>query len=46
MNKLWAGRTAGKTASLVDEIYSSFAVDLILYMQDIAGSIAHAKMMD
>ncbi|MBR2674518.1 MAG: argininosuccinate lyase [Mogibacterium sp.] len=45
MNKLWAGRTAGKTASLVDEINSSIGVDMRLYKQDIAGSIAHAKMM-
>lgn len=45
MNKLWAGRTAGKTASLVDEINSSIAVDMRLYKQDIAGSIAHARMM-
>lgn len=45
MNKLWAGRTAGKTASLVDEINSSIAVDMRLYKQDIKGSIAHARMM-
>ena len=45
MNKLWAGRTAGKTASLVDEINSSIGVDMRLYKQDIEGSIAHAMMM-
>ncbi len=45
MNKLWAGRTAGKTASLVDEINSSIGVDMRLYKQDIKGSIAHAEMM-
>ncbi len=45
MDKLWAGRTAGTTANLVDEINSSIAVDRRLYKRDIAGSIAHAKMM-
>ncbi len=45
MNKLWAGRTAGTTANLVDEINSSLGVDKRLYKRDIAGSIAHAKMM-
>lgn len=45
MNKLWAGRTSGNTASLVDEINSSIGVDMRLYKQDITGSIAHAKMM-
>jgi argininosuccinate lyase len=45
MDKLWAGRTAGTTANLVDEINSSIKVDRRLYKQDIAGSIAHAKML-
>ena len=45
MDKLWAGRTAGTTANLVDEINSSIGVDKRLYKRDIAGSIAHAKMM-
>lgn len=45
MDKLWAGRTAGTTANLVDEINSSIAVDRRLYKRDIAGSIAHAMMM-
>ena len=45
MEKLWAGRTAGTTANLVDEINSSIGVDKRLYKRDIAGSIAHAKMM-
>ena len=45
MDKLWAGRTAGTTANLVDEINSSSAVDRRLYKRDIAGSIAHAKML-
>ena len=45
MDKLWAGRTAGTTANLVDEINSSIAVDRRLYKRDIAGSIAHAKML-
>ncbi len=45
MDKLWAGRTTGTTANLVDEINSSIAVDRRLYKRDIAGSIAHAKML-
>ena len=45
MDKMWAGRTAGTTANLVDEINSSIAVDRRLYKRDIAGSIAHAKML-
>ena len=45
MNKLWAGRTTGTTANLVDEINSSISVDRRLYKRDIAGSIAHAKML-
>lgn len=45
MDKLWAGRTVGNTADLVDAINSSIAVDRRLYKRDIAGSIAHAKMM-
>ena len=45
MDKLWAGRTIGTTADLVDEINSSVAVDRRLYKRDIAGSKAHAKML-
>ena len=45
MDKLWAGRTTGTTANLVDEINSSIAVDRRLYKRDIAGSIAHAMML-
>ena len=45
MDKLWAGRTTGTTANLVDEINSSISVDRRLYKRDIAGSIAHAKML-
>ena len=45
MDKMWAGRTAGTTANLVDEINSSISVDRTLYKRDIAGSIAHAMMM-
>ena len=45
MDKLWAGRTIGTTADLVDEINSSIAVDRRLYRRDIAGSKAHAMML-
>ena len=45
MDKLWAGRTVGTTADLVDEINSSIAVDRRLYRRDIEGSRAHAMML-
>ena len=45
MDKLWAGRTIGTTADLVDEINSSIAVDRRLYRRDIDGSKAHAAML-
>lgn len=46
MAKMWAGRTAGKTSSLADELNSSIGVDSRMYRQDILASIAHAKMLD
>ena len=45
MAKMWAGRTAGKTSSLADELNSSIGVDSRMYRQDILASIAHAKML-
>ena len=45
MDKLWAGRTIGTTADLVDEINSSIAIDRRLYRRDIDGSKAHAAML-
>jgi len=45
MAKMWAGRTAGQTADIADELNSSIGVDCRMYKQDITGSIAHAKML-
>jgi len=43
--KLWGGRFAAETASSVDAFTASVDVDARLYRHDIAGSIAHAKML-
>jgi argininosuccinate lyase len=43
--KLWGGRFAEKTAKSAEKFTSSVAVDQRLYRYDIAGSIAHAKML-
>jgi argininosuccinate lyase len=43
--KLWGGRFAGGTADSVEAFTASIDVDSRLYRHDIAGSIAHAKML-
>jgi argininosuccinate lyase len=43
--KLWGGRFAGHTAGSVEAFTASIDVDSRLYRHDIAGSIAHAKML-
>jgi argininosuccinate lyase len=43
--KLWGGRFAGRTAGTVEAFTASIDVDRRLYRYDIAGSIAHAKML-
>lgn len=43
--KLWAGRFAAPTETSVEAFTASIDVDARLYRQDIAGSIAHAKML-
>ncbi|MCH8055954.1 MAG: argininosuccinate lyase [Deltaproteobacteria bacterium] len=43
--KLWGGRFAAQTASSVEAFASSIDVDSRLYRQDIAGSVAHARML-
>ncbi len=43
--KMWGGRFAKTTDKLVEDFHSSISFDQILYQQDIAGSIAHAKML-
>ena len=44
-SKLWGGRFKGGTDELVEEYTESVSFDQALYRQDIAGSIAHARMM-
>ena len=45
MDKIWAGRTDGATDSVADDFNSSVKFDKRLYREDIAGSIAHVKML-
>ncbi len=45
MAKMWAGRTAGQTDTLADELNSSIGVDCRMARQDITGSMAHAAML-
>ncbi|MBP2651512.1 MAG: argH 1 [Firmicutes bacterium] len=45
MSKLWGGRFAKSTDIMVEEFTSSISFDNRLYKEDIAGSIAHAKML-
>ena len=44
-NKAWSGRMAEATHPLVDAFTTSYAVDCRLYPYDIAGSIAHCRML-
>lgn len=43
--KLWGGRFREEMSGEVEEFTSSLAYDARLYRQDIAGSIAHARML-
>lgn len=43
--KLWGGRFEKTTDALVEDFHSSISFDQRLYQQDIAGSIAHARML-
>ncbi len=43
--KMWGGRFRQGTAALMQEYSQSVDFDKALYAQDIAGSIAHARMM-
>lgn len=43
--KMWAGRFAAETDSLVNDFNSSIAFDCRLYPYDIQGSIAHSQML-
>jgi argininosuccinate lyase len=44
-NQMWGGRFSSKPAELMQQINQSITFDKKLYAQDIAGSIAHAKML-
>ncbi|MEJ2123637.1 MAG: argininosuccinate lyase [Alphaproteobacteria bacterium] len=44
-NKMWGGRFASGPAEIMEEINASIAFDRRLYIQDIKGSVAHAKML-
>ncbi len=43
--KMWGGRFSGKTAASVEAFSASIQYDSRLFRQDIAGSMAHAKML-
>ncbi len=43
--KLWGGRFAKSTDSVVEDFHSSISFDARLYKQDITGSLAHAQML-
>ena len=43
--KAWGGRFGGETDRFVEEFTASIPFDVLLYRQDIAGSVAHARML-
>jgi argininosuccinate lyase len=43
--KLWGGRFATAESKLMEDFNSSLSFDKTLYKQDIAGSVAHVKML-
>jgi argininosuccinate lyase len=43
--KAWGGRFGGPTDRFVEEFTASIPYDIALYRHDIAGSIAHARML-
>ncbi|MEW6720332.1 MAG: argininosuccinate lyase [Thermodesulfobacteriota bacterium] len=43
--KAWGGRFGGDTDRFVEEFTASIGYDSLLYRQDIAGSVAHARML-
>lgn len=45
-SKLWGGRFTENTDAFVEKFTSSIAFDKRLYKQDIAGSKAHARMLE
>ena len=45
MAKMWQGRTDGLTNKIADDFNSSISFDSRMFVEDINGSIAHAKML-
>ncbi len=43
--KAWSGRFDGQIDAFVEEFTASIPYDVLLYRQDIEGSIAHARML-
>ena len=43
--KLWGGRFSKTTDEMINEFQASIGFDKRMYHEDIAGSIAHAKML-
>ncbi len=46
MEKMWSGRFSSSASSLLDEFNASIMFDRKLYLEDIEGSLAHAKMLN
>ena len=44
-NEMWGGRFAAGPSAIMEEINASIGFDRKLYAQDIAGSIAHSRML-
>ena len=44
--KLWGGRFSKSTDEMINEFQASIAFDQRMYREDIAGSIAHATMLE
>ncbi|MBI4048304.1 MAG: argininosuccinate lyase, partial [Devosia nanyangense] len=44
-NRMWGGRFSSGPDAIMEEINASIGFDQRLYRQDIAGSIAHARML-
>ncbi|MBD3809021.1 MAG: argininosuccinate lyase [Sulfuricurvum sp.] len=45
MEKMWSGRFAQDTSTLLEKFNASIMFDQKLYREDIEGSVAHAKML-
>ncbi len=44
-NEMWGGRFAAGPSAIMEEINASIGFDKKLYREDIAGSIAHSRML-